>query len=185
MIGGPNGAGKTTSAMALMPELLDCEEYVNADAIAKGISPFRPESVAIEAGRLMLGRIKELVGRKKDFAFETTLASRSFASACEVWRAQSYEISLLFIWLSSPELAVERVRSRVSAGGHPIDEAVIVRRYWKGLKNLVSLYLPLADKWSVFDNSGSEPVLVAERSFSADLIVYDEDVWTGILEAGR
>ncbi len=133
----------------------------------------------------MLRRIQELAFQNKDFAFETTLASRSFAATMHAWKTAGYEMNLLFIWLSSPELAVERVRSRVRAGGHPIHEGVIVRRYWKGLKNLVSVYLPLADKWSIFDNSGSEPVLVAEQSSSTGLIVYDEDVWTGILEAGR
>jgi len=168
-----------------MPELLQCEEYVNADAIAQGISPFRPESVALQSGRLMVRRIEELAAQKKDFAFETTLASRSVAPALQAWKAEGYEINLLFIWLSSPELAIERLRSRVSAGGHAIDAVVILRRYWKGLKNLVSLYLPLADKWSVFDNSGSQPRKIAERSFRAKLVVYDEDVWTGILTAGR
>jgi predicted ABC-type ATPase len=161
------------------------EEYVNADAIAQGLSPFRPESVALQSGRLMLRRIHQLSAQNADFAFETTLASRSFAPALQDWKAQGYEISLLFIWLSSPELAIERVKSRVSAGGHPIDPAVIVRRYRKGLRNLVSLYLPLADKWSVFDNSGSQPRKIAERSLGADPLVYDEDVWTGILKAFR
>ena len=184
VIGGPNGAGKTTSAMALMPQLLDCEEYVNADAIAQALSPFRPESVALQSGRLMLQRIHQLAAQHADFAFETTLASRSFAPLLSVWKAQGYTVTLLFLWLRSPDLAVDRVRFRVESGGHPISDDVIIRRYWTGLKNLVWLYLPLADKWSVHDNSGPRPTLVAGRSES-DVVVYDEGVWNQILKAGQ
>ena len=184
VIRGPSGAGKTTSAMALMPELLECEEYVNADAIAQALSPFRPESVALDSGRLMLRRIHQLAAQNADFAFETTLASRSFAPLLSVWKAEGYTVTLLFLWLRSHELAVDRVRLRVQSGGHPISEDVIIRRYWAGLKNLVSLYLPLVDKWSVYDNSGPRPRLVAGRSES-DVAVYDEGVWREILKAGQ
>ncbi len=184
VIGGPNGAGKTTSAMALMPELLECEEYVNADAIAQALSPFRPESVALQSGRLMLRRIRHLAGQKADFAFETTLASRSFAPLLSAWKGQGYAVTLLFLWLSSPALATHRVMLRVQSGGHPISDDVIIRRYWTGLKNLVSLYLPLADKWSIYDNSGARPRVVAVRS-ERDFVVYDDGVWNQILKAGR
>ncbi|RPI23396.1 MAG: Zeta toxin family protein [Acidobacteria bacterium] len=184
VIGGPNGAGKTTSAMALMPELLECEEYVNADAIAQAISPFRPESVALQSGRLMLRKIHQLAVQNADFAFETTLASRSFAPLLSAWKGQGYAVTLLFLWLRSPQLAVDRVRLRVQSGGHAISDDVIIRRYWTGLKNLVSLYLPLADRWSVYDNSGPRPRLVAGRSES-DVVVYDEGVWNQILKAGQ
>ncbi|MFB3906551.1 MAG: zeta toxin family protein [Acidobacteriota bacterium] len=135
--------------------------------------------------RLMLRRIHQLAAQNADFAFETTLASRTFVPLLRFWKENGYDVNLLFIWLSSAELAIERVRSRVSAGGHAIDEAVIVRRYRKGLKNLVSLYLPIADKWSVFDNSAREPALIAKRSPGGELMVYDEGVWTRILKEGR
>jgi len=134
LIGGPNGAGKTTCAMDLLPALLEREEYVNADFIAQGISPFNPDSTAMLAGRLMLERIRHLVKKNVSFAFESTMSSRSFVLFLEECRGRGYRISLVYLWLCSPNLAVARVADRVANGGHAVPEDVIRRRYWGGLK---------------------------------------------------
>jgi len=151
MIGGPNGAGKTTSAFDLLPDLLDCKEYVNADAIAAALSPFDPESTAIQSGKLMLKRIHELAENKVDFAFETTLSARSFVPFLKKCASQSYMINLVFMWVNSPEIAIQRVKDRVMNGGHNIPEPVIRRRYKKGINNLFKLYIPLAHNWIILD----------------------------------
>jgi len=176
IIAGPNGAGKTTTALRLLPGFLDCIEYVNADAIAAGLSPFNVESVAIQAGRLMIERIHALADSGVDFAFETTLASRSFAPMIRECARNGYLVTLLFLWLHSPELAVERVALRVASGGHAIPEGTIRRRYDAGRKNLTSLYIPIVDMWTVFDNSGDEPVIVAEGDRTEQLI-YKREQW--------
>ena len=136
IIAGCNGAGKTTASYTILPEILDCREFVNADNIAAGISPFNPESVAIEAGRIMLKRIDELLSERVDFAFETTLATRSYVSLIKKAQQAGYEVTLLYIWLSSPAMALRRVAKRVSKGGHNIPPDVIERRYFRGIKNL-------------------------------------------------
>ena len=144
VIAGCNGAGKTTASYAVLPEMLECKEFVNADEIAKGLSPFNPGSVAIEAGRLMLRRIHELIDHGVDFAFETTLATRSY------------------FWLNSPELDVGRVQMRVEAGGHNIDQKVVRRRYRSGIKNLFDIYIPVCDYWILLDNSRPPSKVIAK-----------------------
>lgn len=176
MIGGPNGAGKTTSATTLLPELLQCDEYINADAIAAALSPFHPESIAIQAGRLMLERIHHLSEQKKNFAFETTMASRSFASYLKNCKDLGYKINLLFLWLQSPELAVQRVASRVENGGHNVPEEDIRRRYQRGIKNFINIYIPLADQWVFCDNSNEKPHVIAENN-NSQIIIYDVKQW--------
>ena len=153
VIAGCNGAGKTTASYAVLPEMLECKEFVNADEIAKGLSPFNPGSVAIEAGRLMLRRIHELIDHGVDFAFETTLATRSYASLIRTAQSKGYYVSLVYFWLNSPELAVGRVQMRVEAGGHNIDQKVVRRRYRSGIKNLFDIYIPVCDYWILLDNS--------------------------------
>ncbi len=182
VIGGPNGAGKTTASMALFPDGLQCPEYVNADAIAAGISPFRPESVAMEAGRVMLRRIRHLAGERQDFAFETTMASRSFAPFLRECREAGYTVHLLFVWLRSPELAIERVAHRVAAGGHHIPEEVVRRRYVRGIQNFLNLYVPIARTWDCMDNSAGESKLVASGDKNGTITVYDADIWRKICE---
>ena len=153
IISGCNGAGKTTASYTVLPEILHCKEFVNADEIARGLSPFNPESVAIEAGRLMLSRMNELLEEGGDFAFETTLATRSYTSFIKQAQAKGYYVSLVYFWLESPELAIDRVKMRVAAGGHNIQEEVIRRRYKSGIKNLFNLYTPICDYWIILDNS--------------------------------
>ena len=152
IIAGCNGAGKTTASYSVLPDLLNCREFVNADEIAKGLSPFNPESVAIEAGKLMLQRIDLLLSQKKTFAIETTLATRSYASLIKRAHENGYQVVLLFFWLSSPELAIERVAKRVREGGHNIPTQTIIRRYWLGLQNFFNIFAPIVDSWSFYDN---------------------------------
>lgn len=153
IIAGCNGAGKTTASYTVLPEMLGCKEFVNADEIAKGLSPFNPESVAIEAGRLMLQRMEVLLSEGADFAFETTLASRSYVKFIEKAHAIGYYVSLLFFWLPTPEQAIERVATRVREGGHSIPSEVIRRRYTNGIRNLSRIYIPICDYWTVYNNS--------------------------------
>ncbi|MBD2088260.1 zeta toxin family protein [Microcoleus sp. FACHB-1515] len=181
VIGGANGSGKTTSALTILPSL-GVTEYVNADAIAAGLSPFNPESMSLQAGRLMLERLRMLANSDADFAFETTLASRSFAPFLQRCKNREYTISLLYFWLHSPDLAVERVRARVASGGHSIPEAVIRRRYERGRRNLAELYLPLCDRWIVYDNSQECPTVVAQRGEDGQPSIFSLEVWNQITE---
>ncbi|MBQ9286668.1 MAG: zeta toxin family protein [Bacteroidaceae bacterium] len=153
IIAGCNGAGKTTASFTVLPEMLGCREFVNADEIAKGLSPFNPEGVAIQAGRLMIDRIIHLLKEGETFAFETTLATRSYVKLIQRAQKRGYFVTLLFFSLSSPEQAVARVAKRVSQGGHNIPTDVILRRYDAGLQNFFQLYTPIVDYWTLYDNS--------------------------------
>jgi predicted ABC-type ATPase len=172
IISGCNGAGKTTASYTVLPEILECKEFVNADEIARGISPFQPERVAIQAGRLMLNRIASLMEKRVDFAFETTLATKSYVNLIRKAKENSYFVTLVFFWLNSPELALERVRLRVQSGGHNIPQKVVYRRYHAGLKNFNKLYRPIADYWMIFDNSSRPEVFVAEGFGDKEAKVY-------------
>ncbi|WP_013321006.1 zeta toxin family protein [Gloeothece verrucosa] len=182
VIGGCNGSGKTTVAKRLLPDFLGVIEYVNADEIAAGLSPFNPESVAMQAGRLMLERLATLKAQKVNFAFETTLAARNFARFLRDCQNSGYRVNLIYFWLQTPDLAVERVKRRVVSGGHNIPEEVVRRRYERGRSNLTQLYLPLCDTWIVYDNSGNEPSLIAERPFNQQPIIYNLSIWQQITE---
>lgn len=173
IISGCNGAGKTTASYTVLPDLLECREFVNADEIARGLSPFNPESVAIEAGRLMLGRIEELLAGHTDFAFETTLATRSYTSLVRRAQQQGYHVYLLYFWLETPELAIDRVKMRVTAGGHNIAEDVIRRRYKSGIKNLFNLYLPICDYWMIVNNSQAPFAIIAKGGKEYAEAIYD------------
>lgn len=165
IIAGCNRAGKTTASFTVLPEMLNCREFINADEIARGLSPFNPDQVAIEAGRIMLNKINELIKRRKDFAFETTLSTRSYIKTIEKARKNDYEITLLFFWLDSVDLAIERVRTRVKEGGHNIPEKIIKRRYYSGMKNLFELYTPVSDYWIIVNNSNPNLELIAEGNY--------------------
>lgn len=182
IIAGPNGAGKTTSAMKLLPDYLNCEEYVNADSIAYGLSQFKPESVSIYAGRLMLLRIEELFNNKKSFAFETTLASRNFVKLLKKCKQAGYSVNIIFLWLQSSELALERVALRVKNGGHSIPKETILRRYKSGVENFVKLYIPHTDNWTIYDNSSKNPELVARKISGNDIEVFNETTWLKMKE---
>jgi predicted ABC-type ATPase len=161
IIAGPNGAGKTTFARELLPDYVGCREFVNADLIAFGLSPFSPESAAIPAGRLMLARIRELARVRRDFGFETTLSGVTYLRMLREFKKQGYTIHLFYLWLDSVGLAVARVARRVQEGGHNVPEATIRRRFAKGLCNLFHCYRPLLDSWTIFDNSTDTPQFIA------------------------
>jgi len=174
IIAGCNGAGKTTASFTILPGILDCKEFVNADEIAKGLSPFQPEMVSLEAGRIMLERINDLMNSKENFAFETTLATKSYKSKIFLAREKGYTITLLFFWLQDVNLAIERVKTLVLEGGHNIETDVVSRRYINGIKNLFEIYLPIADEIMIFDNSEGRHDLIAEKTFDSEIDVLNE-----------
>ena len=178
VIAGPNGAGKSTLAPFLLRDAFGLNEFVNADTIAAGLSAFSPESVTFEAGRIMLARLNDLARARRNFAFETTLATRSYAACIANLRRSGDEVQLLYLALRSPELAIERVRSRVRLGGHNVAASVIRRRYESGARNFFRLYRPLADTWGMYDNStldAPRPVAVGRRDEFTKVL--QKDLW--------
>lgn len=186
VIAGPNGAGKSTTAGRLLQEALAVSEFVNADPIASGLSAFRPESVAVAAGRVMLARMKALARARRDFAFETTLASRSLAPWLAELRVSGYRVHLAFLSLPGPDLAVARVATRVRQGGHDVPEPVVRRRFTAGLRNFFTVYQGLADTWQVFDNSAVDgPRLIATGGTGHPAHVLDAGAWARLQEQGQ
>ena len=173
IISGCNGAGKTTASFTILPEILDCREFVNADEIAKGLSPFQPEKVAFEAGRIMLNRIDELFKNQENFAFETTLATKIYKQKIKFAKENNYNTTLLFFWLRNSDLAKERVKTRVKEGGHNIPTDIIERRYVNGIKNLFDIYLEIVDQILIFDNSEGKPILIAEKNFGEEIVIHN------------
>ena len=177
IIAGCNGAGKTTASFTILPEVLDCKEFINADEIAKGLSPFQPESVAMQAGRIMLARMDELLQKGETFAFETTLATKSYKQKIEWAQANGYEVTLLFFWLDSPNIAKERVAQRVAEGGHNIPLETIERRYYNGIANLFAIYIDMVDICYIFDNSEGERTPIAKKYKGGKEIIYNADLY--------
>jgi len=177
IIAGCNGAGKTTASFTILPEVLDCKEFINADEIAKGLSPFQPESVAMQAGRIMLARMDELLQKGETFAFETTLATKSYKQKIEWAQANGYEVTLLFFWLDSPNMAKKRVVQRVSEGGHSIPSQTIERRYHNGIANLFAIYIDMVDICYIFDNSEGERTPIAKKYKGEKEIIYNTDLY--------
>jgi predicted ABC-type ATPase len=169
IISGCNGAGKTTASFTVLPEMLHCDEFINADEIARALSPLNPDKAAIEAGRIMLRKIDKLIANHLDFAFETTLSTKSYTNTIRKARQMGYQVTLIFFWLDSPDLAIERVKIRVIEGGHDIPIPVIIRRYYAGLKNLFELYIPICDYWMIFNSSLSASELIAEGYSDKDI----------------
>ncbi|TDJ67260.1 MAG: Zeta toxin family protein [Proteobacteria bacterium] len=163
-IAGPNGAGKTTFATEFLPNEADCPNFVNADLIAAGLYPFRPDSAGIRAGRLMLDQIHDYARRGESFSFETTLSGRGYARMIPRWQEQGYQVKLFFLQLPTPEMAIARVKQRVLEGGHDVPEAVVRRRFHSGWRNFELIYRDLVDDWAVYDNSSSTPVLLCETN---------------------
>ncbi|NOZ45703.1 MAG: zeta toxin [Chlorobi bacterium] len=181
IISGCNGAGKTTASYSILPEILDCEEFVNADEIAKGLSPFKPEHAAIQAGRLMLDRINKLIEKGQDFAFETTLTTKSYKNLVLDAKEKGYHVTLLFFWLRTSDLAVKRVETRVKEGGHNIPESVIRRRYENGLRNFYNIFESIVDEWMFIDNSGEPYEIIAYKN-SINSFVKNHDKWDSLLK---
>ncbi|MCR5571209.1 MAG: zeta toxin family protein [Bacteroidales bacterium] len=162
IISGCNGSGKTTASYTLLPQMLDCNQFVNSDEFAKSLSPFDPSAASVSASRYMLMKYHFLLNRSMDFGIETTLATRALLNMVKDAQAGGYEVTILYFWLNSPELAIARVRNRVSAGGHNIPDEVIRRRYTVGLQYLFKYYIPACDRWIIADNSRSPFTVVAE-----------------------
>jgi predicted ABC-type ATPase len=185
VIGGPNGAGKTTAANRLLPTALELREFLNADEIARGLSPFDPEANTVPAGRMMIDRSDKFVEEGRSFAFETTCAGHRQAKLLRWCRTTGYRVTFIFLWLPSPQFAVKRVAQRVARGGHHIPEDMIIRRHAVGMYNMRHVFLPLADVASVYDNSGAYPLLIAEKRSSVSFAVRDATRWKLIEDATR
>ena len=178
IISGCNGSGKTTASYMLLPELLDCSEFVNSDEFAKSLAPFHPETAYITASRYMLKKLRDLFARREDFCIETTLATRSLLKMVRTAQDQGYFVTVVYLWLNDPEIAVRRVAARVEAGGHDVAPEVIRRRYYTGLEYFFELYSPVCDKWMLVDNSTNEFRIIAEGSAKGttvrDLTTYNQ-----------
>ena len=179
ILSGCNGSGKTTASYTLLPELLECSEFVNSDEFAKSLSPFDPSVASVSASRFMLVRIHYLLSRRADFSIETTLATRSLVGIIEKAKELGYHITVIYFWLNSPDMAVKRVAARVAAGGHNIPEDVIRRRYRMGIKYFFNTYRPICDRWVLADNSKSPFVVVAEGSKDS-ITIKDEQKYNTI-----
>ena len=181
IIAGPNGAGKTTFAREFLPHDAKCENFVNADLIAQGLSPFSPEAAGIKAGRLLLKQIHEFAERRADFAFETTLAGKTYVQLLRKLKQQGYAIHLFFLWIPSVELAVARIKNRVAQGGHDVPVTDVRRRFGRSVQNFLKVYRPLFDSWTVFDTSTAPPALIAKEE-RGKLTVEDADVFAEIVK---
>lgn len=164
VIAGPNGAGKTTFAREYLPKEADVIHFVNADLIAAGLSPLKPEIAGIAAGRLLLSELDRLASSKVDFAFETTLSGRAYVDRLNAWKAAGYRVEIIFLRLHSTALALRRIASRVQQGGHNVPRADVIRRFERGWKNFQNLYKPLADSWTIYDNSRDRPQVIDSLS---------------------
>ena len=177
IVSGCNGAGKTTASYTLLPEMLECSQFVNSDEFAKGLSPFNPEGVSVQASRFMLMKIRYLFARKEDFGIETTLATRSLLKMITLAQAEGYYVTVLYFWLNSPDLAVKRVRARVAAGGHNIPEETIRRRYHVGINYFFNDYSQLCDRWILADNSKVPFRVIAEGGKERPLSIKDRETY--------
>jgi predicted ABC-type ATPase len=177
LLAGPNGAGKSTAAPDLLHGALHVDEFVNADVIARGLSAFNPEGAALEAGRVMLSRLKELAAQRKNIAFESTLASRTFAPWIRQLKKEGYKFHLFYFWLPSAEMCVNRVRERKSLGGHAVPSETIHRRYHAGIRNFFELYAPIAANWQFFDNTDKPRVLIASGGDNIAEEIFNAEPW--------
>lgn len=181
IISGCNGAGKTTASYSLLPEMLNCSEFVNSDEFAKGLSPFNPEKASIQASRFMLSKIRYLLKKQRDFAVETTLATRTLLKTAKIAQHAGYTVTLLYFWLNSPELAIDRVKARVQSGGHDIPEETIRRRYHVGIDYFFHYYAPICERWILADNSQIPFRVIAEGSRNDVINIKDQETYDRIL----
>jgi predicted ABC-type ATPase len=181
IIAGPNGAGKTTFARRFLPDYARCFEFVNVDLIASGLSPFDPERAALKAGRIVLEQIHSLAKRGVDFGFESTLSGKTYVRFLQGVKRGGYSIHIFFLWINDVELALERIKLRVRNGGHAIPEATVRRRFGRSLANFLRVYKPLADSWTIFDNSGNVPEMIAFEE-SRKIEILDSDLFNNLLK---
>jgi len=184
IIAGSNGAGKTTFATKFLPEYAKCPNFINADLIAKGLSPFEPRMAALKAGKIVLQQIREFSGRGLDFGFETTLSGKSYAKLLEELKGKGYKLHLFYLWIPNTKLAIERIRGRVLEGGHNIPDIDVLRRFTRSISNFFSLYRPLLTTWMMFDNSGQKPELIA-RGNNREMEVVNRKIFEDIIMRGK
>ena len=177
IIAGCNGAGKTTASFSLLPSILNCKVFINADEIARELAPGEVEKVAFEAGRQMIEQINARIRERETFAFETTLAARSYRETILFAQALGYQVTLLFFWLESVDMAIDRVARRVKEGGHHIETEVIRRRYTRGLKNLFEIYLPLVSEAMIFDSTRIDVDEIAIKKFATNIQIFNVEKW--------
>jgi len=184
IIAGANGSGKTTFAKKFLPDYAECPNFVNADLIAQGLSPFSPRSAAIKAGRLVLGQTHEFAEKRVDFGFETTLSGKSYVNLFKKLKEKGYKLHLFFLWIPDPQLAIERIKERVLEGGHDVPVQDVRRRFGRSVINFFRLYQPLLDSWMIFNNAGIVPALIA-KSKDDKLTVFDELLFNKIAKNGE
>jgi len=181
VIAGPNGSGKTTFANKFLPYYAQCPNFINADLIAKGLSPFEPRTVAIKAGRLVIEQIDDFVKKYENFAFETTLAGKTYINLFKSLKCKGYRIHLFFLWISNPKLAIARIKERVRNGGHDVPSQDVKRRFYRGIDNLFKIYRPYFDSWMLFDNSGAIPKLISEEK-NHSLRIIEKELFDKIIK---
>lgn len=181
VIAGPNGSGKTTFAIKFLPEYVKCPNFINADLIAQGLSPFSPDAAAIKAGKLVLEQIHKFAGQGVDFAFETTLSGKLYLNLFKSLKKKGYKIYLFFLWIPNADLAVSRIKNRVAHGGHDVPVQDVLRRFGRSISNFFKLYQPFVDSWMLFDNAGAIPVLIAQRK-NSKIQVVNENSYNDIIE---
>ncbi len=184
VIAGPNGSGKTTFARLFLPDYVKCPNFVNADLIAQGLAPFQPRAAALKAGKLVLQQIREYAERGVDFAFETTLSGKSYANLSKELKTKGYALHLFFLWIPSPELAIGRIKDRLTEGGHHVPAEDVRRRFLRGVRNFFEIYESLLDRWVLFDNSKTKPILIAKRR-NGHLEVFDQKLFDMIQRTVR
>lgn len=181
IIAGPNGSGKTTFAVKFLPKYARCPNFINADLIAHGLSPFSPGAAAIKAGKLVLEQIHEFAKNRVNFAFETTLSGKLYVKLIKSLKKKGYKIHIYFLWVPDADLVVSRIKSRVAQGGHDVPVRDVLRRFDRSISNFFKLYQPLADSWLLFDNAGIFPRLIAERK-NGKVKIVDENSYKNIIK---
>ncbi len=182
IIAGPNGSGKTTFAVKFLPEYAKCQNFINANLIATGLSPFSPGAAAIKAGKLVLEQITQFSDQGVDFSFETTLSGKLYLNLLNALEEKGYKIHIFFLWIPNTELAINRIKGRVSQGGHNVPESDIIRRFKRSISNFFKLYHHKADSWMLFDNSDLTPALIAQ-SKNGKIIIINKNLYENIIHS--
>jgi len=182
IIAGPNGSGKTIFALKFLPDYVRCPNFVNADLIAQGLSPFSPGAAAIKAGKLVLEQIHRFANKGVDFAFETTLSGKLYVNLFKSLKAKGYKIHLFFLWIPDADLAISRIKIRVAGGGHDVPVQDVLRRFDRSVRNFFNLYQPFIDSWMLFNNAGTIPILIAEKK-NDKITVIDKNLYNNIIKS--